>query len=280
MLGPSKKENQDVYLIHQSFMDEPSRHVFGVMDGHGADGTRAAQYCQRTLPAVLEAIYDGNPDPDPMSRALRRAFEETHARVTNRSKSRCEASHSGTTATVALLEHRELMIGWVGDSQACIIQELESGQLKSCWMSRVHQFSQEDEKQRALQSGGWVDQSRSNGFPSGPLRVYFMGEGYPGLMVSRSLGDFDAHCIGVSAEPECYHRTLSPDDRYIVLCSDGVWDVLTEDAVVDIIQLNVGNVKAAAKKIVSQARSEWAKPSRCGRADNITAVVAMINFPV
>jgi hypothetical protein len=60
---------------------------------------------------ILESIYDGDSDWQNMALALRRAFEETHARVSNRTKSRCDASHSGTTATVALLEDRELLIG-------------------------------------------------------------------------------------------------------------------------------------------------------------------------
>lgn len=277
--GANKKENQDVYLVHSAFMDEPSRHLFGVMDGHGSEGRRASMYCRQTLPAVLECIYDGDPDSDNVSGALRRSFEETHERVSNRSKSRCDASHSGTTATVALLEHKELMIAWVGDSQACIIKESLSGELTCSWQSRVHQFNQEDEKQRSLQAGGWVDQSRSGGFPSGPLRVYFKGEGFPGLMVSLSLGDSDAHRIGVAADPECYSYTLQEDDRYIVICSDGVWDVLNCDNIIELMRPNGNDMQEAAKKIVSRSKTEWAKPWHHGKTDNITAVCARINFP-
>jgi len=278
--GKNKKENQDVFLTHDNFMDEPSRRMFGVMDGHGADGARAAQFCRQALPSVLEAVYDGNPDPANMCLAMRTAFIETDARVSNRAKSRCNATHSGTTATVVLMEHRELLIGWAGDSQAMIIQEMQPGNLQHVWISRAHQFSYEDEKQRVLKSGGWVDQSRSNnGLPAGPLRAYFKGQGYPGLMVSRSLGDSDAHSIGVSAEPECFHITLSPEDRYVVVCSDGVWDVLSQDDVTHIIGDHYGDLRTAVKQIVSRAKSEWAHPCHNGRVDNITAVAAMIRFP-
>jgi len=44
-----KKENQDVWLYHDEFSGEPSRRLFGVMDGHGGDGLRAANYCLEVL---------------------------------------------------------------------------------------------------------------------------------------------------------------------------------------------------------------------------------------
>jgi len=275
--GPSKKENQDVHLCHHSFMEEPSRHLFGVMDGHGGHGLGAAEFCKQTLPCVAEVCYDGKRDHENMARTLRRAFEETHARVANKKKSKCDACHSGTTATVALLDHKELVLGWVGDSQAMILtQHEDSEKLEELWISREHHFSQEDEKRRALQSGGWVDQSKAHGSPSGPLRVYFKGQGYPGLMVSRSLGDTDAHSIGVSADPECYCKTLGPEDRYIIICSDGVWDVVPKHVIIAIVEELAPDVSAAAKKIVSVSRQAWAST---GRADNITAQVTMIRFP-
>jgi len=275
----SKKENQDVYLSHHGFMDEPSRHLYGVMDGHGTEGRRASVYCKQTLPAVMESIYDHPQDEEGMRKAMRRSFEETHARVCNKHKSRCDAGRSGTTATVALIEHTSLLVGWVGDSQACLFQESAAGRLTCSWLSRVHQFCQEDEKHRVLQAGGWVDQSRSNGFPAGPLRVYFKGEGYPGLMVSRSLGDEVAHRIGVSQEPECYFKTLCEEDRYLVMCSDGVWDVMNEEAILEIVSQCGHDMTAAANKIVTKAKDEWAKPWHNGRIDNITAVCIRFAFP-
>ena len=40
--------------------------------------------------------------------------------------------------------------------------------------------------------------------------------------MSRSLGDTTAHEVGVSAEAEILYKKLSPDDRLIIIASDGV----------------------------------------------------------
>jgi serine/threonine protein phosphatase PrpC len=56
-----------------------------------------------------------------------------------------------------------------------------------------------------------------------------MNEDSPGLAMSRSLGDGQAHSIGVSCEPEIHKYELSVDDKFIVLASDGVWEFLENE---------------------------------------------------
>ena len=47
--------------------------------------------------------------------------------------------------------------------------------------------------------------------------------------MSRSIGDTYAHCLGVSEEPDLFHFFLSKEHKVIVIASDGVWEVLTNE---------------------------------------------------
>ena len=49
--------------------------------------------------------------------------------------------------------------------------------------------------------------------------------------MSRSLGDKIAHSVGVSSMPEVLEFMLSPDDKIIVIASDGVWEFISNDEV-------------------------------------------------
>jgi hypothetical protein len=72
--------------------------------------------------------------------------------------------------------------------------------------------------------------------PVGPCRVWYqnrVGETL-GLAMSRSLGDAVAHKCGVSAEPEVFEHTTDPSDEFMVLATDGVFDVLDNQQVVQI----------------------------------------------
>jgi len=53
--------------------------------------------------------------------------------------------------------------------------------------------------------------------------------------MSRSMGDKVAHSVGVSAEPETLEFTLSQDDKFLVIASDGVWEFLSNEDVAQIV---------------------------------------------
>ena len=52
----------------------------------------------------------------------------------------------------------------------------------------------------------------------------------------RSIGDADLKNCGVTAEPEVEHFKLQSDDAFLVMATDGLWDTLTNEAVVSLIQ--------------------------------------------
>jgi serine/threonine protein phosphatase PrpC len=63
--------------------------------------------------------------------------------------------------------------------------------------------------------------------PVGPCRVWYQNRGETlGLAMSRSLGDSIVHRCGVSAEPETFQHTVDSSDVFMIIATDGVWDVL------------------------------------------------------
>jgi len=59
-----------------------------------------------------------------------------------------------------------------------------------------------DELLRIYSAGGQVARSDNHdGSDFGPHRVWKKGENYPGLAMSRSIGDFGARDIGVINDP-------------------------------------------------------------------------------
>ena len=102
--------------------------------------------------------------------------------------------------------------------------------------------------------------------------------------MSRSLGDEMAHKIGVSCEPELYRHEITPDDKFLVIATDGLWDVLTNDQVSKLIHIYLSNFddscpKRIATFLVQTARSRW--ESFCSEnIDDITCLVIAIKDSV
>eukprot|EP00300_Choanocystis_sp_HF-7_P009666 c16561_g1_i1.p1 GENE.c16561_g1_i1~~c16561_g1_i1.p1 ORF type:complete len:112 (+),score=28.03 c16561_g1_i1:548-883(+) len=86
-----------------------------------------------------------------------------------------------------------------------------------------------------------------------------------GMAVSRSIGD--AHVkSAVISEPEVKHFVLGPGDEFIVLASDGLWDVFSSQDAVDFVQANIelrSTPEMLARALVTLAYN-------LGSQDNIT----------
>ena len=91
------------------------------------------------------------------------------------------------------------------------------------------------------------------------------------LAVSRAFGDAHLKPYGVSSTPELSAISLTPRDAFLVLASDGLWDVVDE-------QQCAASVLRAADPL-GAARSLCDLASTRGSMDNITVLVVQISSP-
>ena len=146
-------------------------------------------------------------------------------------------------------------------------------------LSRDHKPDLKAEKDRILSSNGRVDTFREpNGDPIGPARVWLKNDNIPGLAMSRSIGDAVAQSVGVSAEPELYEVDLSEDDKFLVLASDGVWEFISNEEIVNLIIpfWLQNNPDGACEKITKESVAHWKKEDEV--IDDITVVVVFLKI--
>jgi serine/threonine protein phosphatase PrpC len=92
-------------------------------------------------------------------------------------------------------------------------------------ISRDHKPDTPSEFKRIMQNGGRVQPySDQDGNPVGPARVWLREDNIPGLAMSRSFGDYVASQVGVISQPEVMKHTLRPQDKFMVVASDGIWE--------------------------------------------------------
>lgn len=107
-----------------------------------------------------------------------------------------------------------------------------------------------------------------------PPRVWDGTLERPGCAFTRSLGDHVAEMVGVFAEPELLTWTLTKNDAFMVIASDGVFEFLTSQTVVDAIA-KFSNPLEAAKHVVQEAYRLWLTYD--DRTDDITIVIVLFN---
>lgn len=189
-----------------------------------------------------------------------------------------DTKFSGSTLVFVLLLGNLLVCGNVGDSRAVIGSQKKEGGWMAANLSRDHKPHLPDEKERIINSDGRISPMRdAQGGRVGPARVWHRDGRYPGLAMSRSLGDRAGKGCGVVETPEVRERLLKDEDRILIVGSDGVWELMSSAEAVRIAIpfWKENNAKGACDKLVDEATARWKK--RNGSIDDITCIVMFIN---
>lgn len=266
-----KPQNQDRVLVLTPVPGFPQARVYAVFDGHGENGHSVSQYLKETVPEKIAALLASLPAaPVPVLVVkLTAMFAQLQSEI---SDSTLNVAFSGSTAVIVLQLDDLLICANVGDSRAVVVRKEKYWKAQS--LTRDHKPGLEEEDNRIFQHQGVVravcDAQQG---PIGPLRVFAPNKGYPGLAMSRSIGDEVAHRLGVTAEPEITLHPLSNQDRALVLASDGLFDCMSNEEVLVVVKRFEPrrDAEQCCKQLVKVATRRWEEMSV--NVDDISVVV-------
>jgi hypothetical protein len=109
-------------------------------------------------------------------------------------------------------------------------------------------------------------------------RVWCQEHNYPGTAFSRSMGDSIAEVIGVHADPEILTKKVTKGDEFLVIASDGVFEFLTNQQVIDICA-HSNDPLHACSRLLEASYEKWLEHEM--RTDDITCIVLFLknNIP-
>jgi|MDSY01.1.fsa_nt_gb serine/threonine protein phosphatase PrpC len=220
---------------------------FAVFDGHA--GGRCSKFLTNELARNIAEDPSFQSD---LPAALNRGFLKTNEvwmRIADQRQ-----MNDGSCCIVVVQRGRRIHVANVGDSRAVLCSNAEVASLS---------FDQKPnrplERRRIQAAGGRVVNcfgvSRVNGL----------------LAVARAFGDRALRRI-VRADPEIITRDLKDSDAYVVIASDGLWDVITNQEASDCILKSRSELTTTAQTLTSLAL-------RKGSMDNTTALVIDIRDP-
>ncbi|CEM13721.1 unnamed protein product [Vitrella brassicaformis CCMP3155] len=269
------KVNQDSHFEIEQFANDPTQYFFCVMDGHGYQGREVSQLITRRLPNYLQSEPTLRTDP---KAAIQKAFHKTNHELF---RSSLDITFSGSTTISVFIRGATLYSASVGDSRAiCGKFKGAYGRWSAQALSDDHKPDRPDEKKRIEDRDGRVESFRgSDGEPIGPPRVWLKDQDAPGLAMSRSMGDSVAASVGVTAEPEIKIFTLTSEDKFIVLASDGVWEFIDNEEVVKIVSPfhDKQDPQAACDALVKESNQRWRAEEEV--IDDTTVIVVFLNAP-
>lgn len=236
--GPGRAVSQDSLGLPDGIPEDllaSKGWLYLVADGIG--GHQAGEVASHLAVSIIRRAYYEDPDPD-IEASLRRAIVEANAEILRQAQDPAHAG-MGTTVVAAVVRGEEMMVAHVGDSRAYLWR---GGRLHP--LTADHTWVAE-----RLAAGILTPEEAANH----PMRH----------VLTRSLGS------APDVEADAAHYSLLPGDR-LLLCTDGVWEVLSEEEMARI--LGRADPQRAATALVNRALES-------GGQDDATALVVERSAP-
>ena len=265
------KINQDSYIVLPKVNDIENFSIFAVLDGHGPHGHLVSKYVSQNIidNITTNVLINSSKNVEDIYLSLKKndfaiiknAFITADENIKNMD---FDVDESGTTCVLLIILGTHLICANVGDSR-CILtysenNDPELSELKVLPLSIDYKIAIPEERNRIIKAGGLVEQLKdSMGERAGPFRVFKPGKNYPGLAMSRSIGDAIAKKMGVIAEPGIIEHNLNGGVKFIVLGSDGIWEFLSNEDVRDIGKVFYLNCEAndLCEELYSSSLIKW-----------------------
>ncbi|KAK3023392.1 hypothetical protein RJ639_044725 [Escallonia herrerae] len=293
--------NQDAMIVWEDYMSEDSTFC-GVFDGHGPHGHLVARKVRDALPLKLlsflhsheskrngpsTACCNRNPKSDggdsekdgsmedKVDMLWREAFLKSYKAMDKelRSHPNLDCFCSGSTAVTIVKQGSNLFMGSIGDSRAILASKDGSDSLVAVQLTVDLKPDLPREAERIKRCKGRVFALQDE--PEVP-RVWLPFDDAPGLAMARAFGDFCLKEYGVISIPEFSHRVLTERDKFIVVASDGVWDVLSNEEVIEIVS-SAPTRSFAARILVDSAAREWKCKYPTSKMDDCAVVCLFLD---
>jgi len=227
-IGKVREINQDAVYCNTDKIGKLNN-LFIVADGMG--GAKAGDKASKLLVKELSE-YVGESSETSVTALIRKGIDKANLKVFTESKGNNDYSGMGTTAVVATIEGDSLIVANVGDSRLYIIN---------------------DDIQQLTKDHSYVDELVASGLLVKDSPDYKKKKN----IITRAVGTYS------TVETDFFEIELKPDDK-VLLCSDGLSNMLTDVEIFDIVRAH--DINTAVNKLVDKANENGGK-------DNISVIL-------
>lgn len=229
-VGLVRKKNEDAFWIDEN------QGFFLVCDGMG--GHRGGEVASRMAVQTISQSMQGFSSSDAQQRLIQ-AIETANQAILKAGLENEHLFEMGTTVTAALVDGSRLLVANVGDSGVFLIR---SDSIRK--ITRDHTLAEEMLSHGILKP----DEMRKNSYNH---------------ILTRALG------INEQVEIDIFDEDILPGD-ILLMCSDGLTDMLIPEEILEIIQAHSSDLETAASHLISKALQK-------GGFDNVTLVLLCFN---
>lgn len=236
-IGKRRGNNEDCYRLL------PEKNIYMVADGMGGHkaGEVASLKAVETASEYFteERIKEMKKKREKVKKEMIQAIMEAHQAIMTMSEAHRDYAGMGSTIVLSFIHNKLLYVCHVGDSRIYVINQSEIIQITNdhsvaAELLRMGKLTKKEVRHSLLRN-----------------------------QLTQALG------YSYYLSPEYHEYILSKGDN-VLLCSDGLWDMLSDDEIYSIV-MEGGTVKEVCKNLVDRA-------NEAGGDDNITVLLIKCTF--
>jgi serine/threonine protein phosphatase PrpC len=239
-----------------------------VCDGHGVEGHFVSDFIKEILPydmsenlKFFNILTDNEKEKEKIFDVIKETFINANEKLV--SNEEINSLFSGSTCVSVIYTPEKLIVPNIGDSRAVLgrLINKETNEYKAIELSRDHKPTEKDEEKRILENDGRIQPFIEDGEFVGPQRVWIKEDEVPGLAMTRSFGDRMAATVGVISEPEIKEYIFNPNDKFMIIASDGIWEFISSQECINIIKefYNNNDIKGCCEFLYQESSKRWLK---------------------
>lgn len=232
-VGERRKINQDYVFCEQTSVGNLPN-LFIVADGMG--GHNAGDYASRFCVEYFTGKVRESNLSSPIA-MIETAIKETNDILLSKANEQIELNGMGTTFVVATIFDKEMYVANIGDSRLYVIGK------------EMKQITEDHSLVEAMVKTGELDREAARVHPNKNI-------------ITRALG------ASVPAQPDFFEVNLEDGDT-VLMCSDGLTNMLEDASIEKIIREHSGNPQLIAETLVKSANLNGGK-------DNIAVVIIQV----
>lgn len=228
--GLMREHNEDYYDIDKKLG------IFVVADGLG--GRKAGEVASKLAVKTISEFFKNGVLGNDLSTNIKRAIEKAHKAIKNLATQDAVLAGMGTTIVLAVWQMPDtIYIANIGDSRAYLVRD-----------AVISLLSQDHSRVAEMERQGFLSQGEARNHPWRNI-------------VTRSVG------IEIEGGPFQRETDLKEND-IVLLCSDGLWDMLSDEAIREVTS-RYTKPKEICAKLIEEANSRGGK-------DNITIIAISV----
>jgi len=231
-IGERRRVNQDYVFCEQNPVGSLPN-LFIVADGMG--GHNAGDYASRFCVEYFTQKIRTSENSSPIA-LIEAAIKETNENLRSKAKEKSELEGMGTTFVVATIFDKTMYVANIGDSRLYVIGK------------EMKQITEDHSLVEVMVKTGELNRDQAKSHPNKNI-------------ITRALGAND------TVEPDFFEVSLEDGD-IILMCSDGLTNMLDDDVIEKIVKEN-DNPEIAAETLVREANQNGGK-------DNIAIIIIKV----